>query len=75
MNIRKILTPEDHLKVVAARELKTKSKDIDFEAKEHHGSYADDEVDCKHEESYKGLCVECGEPYQMGVLGKEEKKC
>lgn len=44
-------------------------KDIDYEAKEHHGSYADDDKDCKHEESINGLCIECGEPFQMGLPG------
>ena len=66
ISITTILGSEDIDKIIRARKLKQQSqagmRDDDFE---DDGAYADDE-DCKHEESYRGHCIVCGEPYQMG---------
>lgn len=72
MNIKKILTASDINKIDEARNKKllntndknTSKKDIDFEAKEHHGSYADDERECEHLPAYgmdnTNNCLMCG---------------
>lgn len=41
--ISTVCNEEERQKIARAREEREKKKDIDYEAKEYHGSYADDD--------------------------------
>jgi len=65
ISIIMVVSKAEQEKIIKARILKAEMKatrmDINFEAKEYSGSYADDDKECNHSIINMGVCAGCGE--------------